>query len=103
MPTFHYQLTKLAAFDLDGIWKYTCKRWGERQAGTYLRQLKRRVETLARRPLSGKQRDELAGGLLSYHEGRHLIFYRRLAAGGIVIIRVLHDRMDVPARLDEAE
>jgi len=103
MPPIRYQLSKLAEFDLDGIWRYTYQEWGARRASKYLRQLKRRIEQLARRPLLGKQRDELAAGLRSYHEGRHLVFYRCLEQGGIMIIRVLHDRVDVPARLDDTE
>lgn len=44
--------------------------------------------------------DDIRDGYRKYHIGRHLIFYRE-ADEGIVIIRILHDRMDVEAHFDE--
>jgi toxin ParE1/3/4 len=96
-----YRLLKASEADLDDIWKYTCEAWGIRQASKYLRQLKKRIEALSRNPQLGRQRIQIAEGLLSFHEGRHLIFYR-IEKKGIVILRVLHDRMDVPERIKES-
>ena len=93
-----YRLTIAADGDLDGIWQYTYEQWGAKQATKYLRQLKRRVVSLAKRPSQGKSRDEVSPGLRSDHEGRHLILYRG-DRGAVIIIRVLHDRMDVPDRI----
>jgi toxin ParE1/3/4 len=74
---------------------YTDKKWGRQQRFNYLKQLKDRFSILAKRPQIGKKRDELIGSPYSYHEGRHVIFYR-LTAIGIEILRVLHDSMDFP-------
>ncbi|MEW6234256.1 MAG: type II toxin-antitoxin system RelE/ParE family toxin [Candidatus Omnitrophota bacterium] len=97
-----YKLLKASEADLEDIWKYTYESWGGRQASKYLRQLKKRIEALSRNPDIGWQRDNLSKGLMCFREGRHLIFYRKLKMG-IVIIRVLHDRMDVPERIKETE
>ncbi len=97
-----YRLLKASEADLEDIWKYTFETWGIRQAGKYLRQLKKRIEALSLHPDIGRKRDSISKGLLCFHEGRHLIIYRK-EKKGIVIIRVLHDRMDVPERIKETE
>lgn len=95
-----YRLLKASEADLNDIWKYTYDTWGIRQASKYLRQIKKRIETLSNNPGLGHKRDSISEGLFCYHEGRHLIMYRK-EEKGIVIIRVLHDRMDVPERIKE--
>ena len=97
-----YKLLKASEADLDDIWKYTYETWGIRQASKYLRQLKKRIEALSKNPDLGLKRDSISEGLFCYHEGRHLIMYRK-EKSGIVIIRVLHDRLDVPERIKETE
>lgn len=97
-----YKLLEASEGDLEDIWKYTYETWGIRQASKYLRQLKKRIEALSRDPMIGVKRDTISKGLLCFHEGRHLILYR-IEKKGIVIIRVLHDRMDVSERIKETE
>ena len=41
---------------------------------------------------------EIGAGYLKYAVGSHVIFYRQTDAG-IDVIRILHQRMDVPSRL----
>lgn len=101
MSAARFELSRLADYDLNEIWRYTHQHFGQRQASRYLRQLARRFEALAKKPGLGKQRDDLAAGLRCFHEGRHLIVYTRLDEQRIAIVRVLHDRMDVAARLNE--
>ncbi len=43
----------------------------------------------------GRKREEIIGTPYSYHEGRHVIFYRTTTEG-IELMRVLHDAMDFP-------
>ena len=90
-----YKLTREADIDLGGIWEYSYSQWGKKQARKYLSKLEERFITLAENPNLGKRRYELAGSPMSYHYGRHVIFYR-IANKGIEIIRVLHDSMDFP-------
>mgnify|MGYP002750283850 FL=1 len=98
-----YRLTRAAETDLDGIWWYSYETWDARQASKYLRQLKKRIERLAEKPRLGRARDDVSPRLLSFREGRHLIFYRA-DRSGITVLRVLHERMDVPERmLDDVE
>jgi len=93
-----YKLTPAADSDLQEIWEYTENHWGVDQADSYLYTLERRMTYLARNPKRGKHRKELPGSPFNYHEGKHVIFYRRKETG-IEIIRILHDSMDFPRHL----
>ncbi len=53
---------------------------------------------LAQEPHLGRVCDEIRQGYRKHHVGRHLIFYRQVAAH-IEIIRILHKRMDVESHL----
>jgi len=86
-------ITPQARADLRDIGRYTDKKWGRQQRFTYIRQLTDRFAYLAENPHRGRKRDELVGSPLSYHEGRHIIFYRS-TADGIEVLRILHDSMD---------
>ncbi len=88
-------ITPKARADLRDISRYTDKKWGRQQRFNYIKQLKDRFSYLANQPQMGRKRDEIIGSPYSYHEGRHVIFYRTTAEG-IEIIRVLHDSMDFP-------
>ncbi len=88
-------ITPKARADLRDISRYTDKKWGRQQRLDYIKQLRDRFFYLADRPQMEKKRDEIIGTPYSYHEGRHVIFYR-ISTEGIEILRVLHDAMDFP-------
>lgn len=98
MPVF--RLTELAKQDLRSIGRYTQMTWGREQRNIYLAKLDACFHLLAQEPQRGKACDDIRPGYRKYHVGRHLIFYRQ-APEGLEIIRVLHDRMDIEAHLDE--
>lgn len=97
MPEFN--LRPAAHADLDGIWEYTRRTWGERQADAYIRMLAAAFESLSAAPGLGLQRDELHPSLRVFRSGKHLIFY--LATEPLDIVRVLHERMDFSSHLGE--
>jgi toxin ParE1/3/4 len=90
-----FLITPKARADLRDISRYTDKKWGRQQRFNYIKQLQDRFSYLANKPQRGKKRDEIIGSPYSYHEGRHVIFYR-ITSAGIEIMRVLHDSMDFP-------
>lgn len=90
-----FVLSQEAATDLNGIVDYTVERWGNTQARAYMDALQGRLTELAHQPRLGRQRDELAEGLLGFPFEIHIIFYRR-AAFGITVVRILHKRQDAP-------
>ena len=90
----NYTLTPEADNDLTEIWLYGFKRWGLKQANTYLLQLEERFETLFELPGLGVKRDEIRVGYRSYRESSHLVFYRK-NNNKLEVIRILHKRMDI--------
>jgi len=96
MPAF--RLTKKAIDDLRSIARYTQKTWGRTQRNKYLSKLDESFHILAQEPHLGQTCDEIRQGYRKHHVGRHLIFYRHVAAR-IEIIRILHERMDVASHL----
>ena len=93
MPKF--SLTRQALEDLREIGRYTQERWGREQRRHYLALLDRSFNDLAENPSQGQRCDEIRMGYRKFPSGRHIIFFRESTGGGIEIVRVLHERMDV--------
>ena len=90
----NYKLTPEADNDLTEIWQDGFKKWGLKQANTYLLQLEERFEKLFEFPGLGVKRDEIRMGYRSYRESSHLVFYRK-NNNKLEVIRILHKRMDI--------
>lgn len=88
-----YRLTRRAAADLDGIFEYTAERFGIAQARGYFDGLDACCASLAANPLLGGTAESLSPGLRRYVFRSHVVFYRA-GSEGVVIVRVLHARMD---------
>jgi toxin ParE1/3/4 len=90
-----YRLTRQAAADLRGIYRYTRRRWGKAQAERYASQLQQYCTMLATRPHAGRKREELQPpDLHSFVQGSHVIFYQPQPYG-VLIVRILHGTQDV--------
>ena len=81
-----------------GIAEYTLRTWGEDQAIRYLGELEARCRQLAGNPALGRACDYIRPGLHRMEHGRHVVFYRP-AGNGILVSRILHQRM-LPSRHD---
>lgn len=97
-----FVLRPKAVEDLESIWDYTVKTWGEEQAETYLRLINRGFVDLSRDPSLGRSCDEIREGYRKLRVGRHVIFYRP-ASEAVEIVRVLHQAMDFEQHLDTGE
>ena len=71
---------------------YTLRTWGEEQTVRYLEDLEKCCHQLAANPGLGRACDHIRSGLRRMEHGRHVIFYR-IQATGMVISRILHQRM----------
>jgi toxin ParE1/3/4 len=89
-----YSLSSKAAADLEGIYEYTILHFGLEQARVYLLGLHGRFQMLAEQPTQGRKADELAPGLRRVEYQSHVVFYIP-KDHGVLIVRVLHQRMDV--------
>jgi toxin ParE1/3/4 len=91
-----------AEADLESIVEYTLRTWGEEQTSRYLSGIQDCCSRLAESPMLGRSCDEIRLGLRRMEQGRHVIFYRRIA-GGIRVSRILHESMLSAVRLKEDE
>ncbi len=86
------RFSRLAEADLMEIIRYTLDRWGEDQAIRYVDDLEGCCEQIAANPALGRACDDIRPGLRRIEHGRHIVFYRQ-EAGGVLISRILHQRM----------
>jgi len=93
-----YVLSPRAQADLDEIWDYSAKHWGENRAERYIRELWQAIGLIVGDPRRGRSCEEVRAGYYRYAVGSHVLFYR-LVPGGIDIVRVLHQRMDFQRHL----
>ncbi len=96
-----YILTNQAVKDLTNIWNYTFDTWSERQANKYYKMLIESCQEIAKRPDIGKNYEEIAERLFGYKTGRHIIFYITKNVNEVLIIRILHEQMDIKNRIKE--
>jgi toxin ParE1/3/4 len=100
MPTDPgYSLSPLARLDLEDIWRYTRKQWSRRQADTYIREMIGAFAGLAEGSRVGISAEDMRQGYLKYFIGAHIVFYRR-RQDALEVVRVLHQSMDIQARLN---
>lgn len=94
-----YHLTNKAVEDLANIWDYTYDEWSEKQANKYYDLLLNSCKELAENPTRGKKYDIVTTALLGYKSNEHIVFYRIIDIKEIEVIRILHSRMDLKAKL----
>lgn len=92
------QLTPAAEDDLETIWDHTCDQWDARQADRYVDLLLAECALLAEAPLTAAPCDHIRTGYRRRGAGKHVIYFR-IVDEGIVIVRILHERMDQPSHL----
>jgi toxin ParE1/3/4 len=95
-----FVLSPAAQADLEQIWDYTCDRWDDDQAESYIREIQRAIELVAENPLIGRSCEEVRPGYRRHRVGSHTLYYRVGASDLIVVVRVLHKNMDVDQNLD---
>jgi toxin ParE1/3/4 len=78
--------------DLLGIATYTFDTWGQEQTVVYIDGLEACCRQLVNMPELGRACDHVRPGLRRMEYGRHVLFYR-IEAEGILVSRILHQRM----------
>ena len=86
------RFSRRAEADMLSIGAYTLRTWGESQAIRYLGDLEACCQMLADNPALGRTCDDVRPGLRRMEFGRHVVFYRE-DTGGILVSRILHQRM----------
>ena len=94
-----YLLSPAAQADMAKIWDYTVERRGPAQAERYVLDIRDACAALADGSAQGRAVDDIRPGYRKLAVGSHFLFFRATDAGMIQVIRILHRRMDVEARL----
>ena len=84
------------------IHQYTTANFGLPQAQRYLNGMHERFEDLARQPMLGRSAGRLAPNLRRYEYRSHVVFYVP-EEEGVLIVRVLHQSMDVRSHVMDDE
>jgi len=94
-----WTLTPKAAADIDSIWDFSAERWGIGQADIYVREIAEAFVPLANGAVTARSATDIRRDYWRHNIGSHIIFFRRSAAQRIVIVRILHQRMDADRHL----
>lgn len=94
-----YVLTRSAEADLRDIVHYTSAQWGPQQCEAYVAALDERATALAQGQSPYKDMSSLLPGLRVAACGKHYIFCMPRPKAPALILAILHERMDILARL----
>jgi toxin ParE1/3/4 len=94
-----YIFSKEAEKDLIAIYRYGYLNYGENQAERYQQALKRKCQFLSDNPYLYRERTEFNPPMRFHPHQKHLIIYLA-KSDHILIVRILHERMDVEQNLD---
>jgi toxin ParE1/3/4 len=96
-----YLISNKAVLDLQEIWLYTLEKWSIEQADRYYNLIIGEIEFICKNIHSGKSMDYIKKGYRVSKVKSHLIFYRISTEQIIEVIRILHESMDIPNRLND--
>lgn len=94
-----YLITKGAADDIREIARYTAAQWGVAQSRAYIAQIEQAAHDVATAQDAFKNMSSILPGLRMQSAGRHYVFCLPQTDGPALILAVLHERMDIVARL----
>lgn len=92
------QFTNAARNDLKSIFTYSIRKWGLAQARRYSDQLNAHVQKIAHSAAFIKPVNNSERSLMQSATGRHLIIFEQ-SDEQILIVRVLHEAMDIPRHI----
>ena len=96
-----YDLAAGAVADWLEIIRYTKQKWGQTQAQRYREELDLALQQLGLVPGRGRSRETIAFGLRSFPVAQHIAFYIE-RKDRIVVLRILHPRMNVDEAFKKA-
>lgn len=93
-----WTLAPKARADLSAVWDYTDNRWGEQQADRYIADIYQAIEEMASGVRPIRHRNGLPENYVARRSGAHIIFLSKRGQDWLVV-RVLHERMDIDRHL----
>ena len=96
--TTNYRLSRLAAKELEAIYRYSIEKFGLKQANHYMIELHDTMNLLAEHPSLGRSIDHIRNGYRRHEHAGHVIYYRQQSEM-THIMRVLGKTQDVGKHL----
>ena len=93
MNPYRLVLSPAAQQDLQSIYQFGLRTWGQNQSSAYLHDLKEHLWILTTQPIMGVERTELEVAMRSFPVKSYVVFYR-VQTNQVQIVRVLHGRQD---------
>ena len=93
-----YTLSGEADADIEGIAQDSLQRWGLAHTEKYILGFHEAFQRLAEFPDIGRNASYIRSGYMRMETASHSVFYRK-TEGGLLIVRVLHQRMDFARHL----
>ena len=100
MAAFRFSVAARA--DLLAIAANTLEKWGAEQADRYLDRLQVCCQLVAAHPVLARPCDDIRPGYFRFTEGRHVLYFKRDEQGDVLIVRILHDRMEAARHISAA-
>ena len=97
--TRSYVLSPGVVSDIREITRYTARTWGEAQCRRYIGELEEAAERVARGEGAFKDLSAVLPGLRGAMAGKHYLFCLPRQGAPALILAILHERMDLMARL----
>ncbi|MCX6279249.1 MAG: type II toxin-antitoxin system RelE/ParE family toxin [Bacteroidetes bacterium] len=94
-----FRFTNEAVKDLEDIWFYTKETWSLEQADRYYNLIIDEIEFIASNPKLGRSIDNIKVGYKSTKVKSHVVYYKQIEDDRILIVRILHQRMDSESKL----
>lgn len=94
-----YVLTDAAEADVRGIIRHTRKQWGDAQVRRYITKLEQGMASLAAGQGAFQDMSALYPALRMAHCEHHYVFFLPREHVPTLIVAILHERMDLIARL----
>ena len=101
--TGRYRISEKAIADLEEIWFYTYNKWAIKQADRYHNLIIGEIEYISDNFELSRKMDYIRPGYRMSKVKSHLIFYKILEDDTILIIRILHQSMEIENRLKDDE
>ena len=95
-----YELSEAAARDIEKILERSVVDFGMPQTERYFNSLKNCLELLGDNPSMGSVADDIQPGYRRFTHESHVVFYRT-SGSNILVIRILHKRMDIKEHFDK--
>ena len=96
------ELTEIAQADLRSIRRYSERTWGTERTDRYMTALRDAMKGIVAGTVVSRERADLRPGLRMALSGRHCLFFEE-DSSRVLLVRVLHERMDHPRRLHAEE